>query len=169
MNVAADTLGAAVWQLQRGGDLVSTDAARLDLALIHDFLAHHSYWAQEIPLDIVRRSVENSLSFGVYAEGVQVGFARVISDRATTAYLADVFVLPAHRGRGLSRLLMECIFTHPDLRNLRRWVLVTADAHGLYEKFGFHGLEHPEKYMEISHPDLYQRRAGAASMNRKEP
>jgi GNAT superfamily N-acetyltransferase len=154
---ATDTLGGPVWQQQRYGWLVSTDAARLDLPWIHRILSQHSYWAKEIPFEIVRRSVENSLCFGVYDGAVQVGFARMITDRATMGYLCDVIIEPSHRGRGLSRLLMECIRSHPDLQTLRRWVLVTADAHGLYEKFGFQRLAAPGAYMEINEPGLYER------------
>ena len=125
--------------------LVSTDTGWLDLDVIHSFLSEHSYWAKGIPRDVVARSVANSLCFGVYAlidsggdhPRRQVGFARVTTDRATFAYLADVFVLPEHRGRGLSKRLIETILAHPDLQGLRRWLLATADAQALYQKFGF--------------------------------
>ena len=120
----------------RGPYAISTDPERLDRALIRDFLAG-SYWAKGIPREVVDRSIAGALCFGVYEGSSQVGFARVITDRATFAYLADVFVLESHRGRGLAAWLMEVIRAHPDLQDLRRWILMTRDAHGLYEKFGF--------------------------------
>src|ERR1051325_11793001 len=132
----------------------STDPARLDLSMVHEFLTK-SYWARGIPLETVRRSVENALSFGIYHGNRQVGFTRVITDRATFAYLADVFVLAPYRGRGLSKWLMACILEHPDLQGLRRWMLVTQDAHGLYRQFGFTELKAPERWMEIHHADVY--------------
>jgi GNAT superfamily N-acetyltransferase len=121
---------------------ITTDPAGLDLPMITDYLAH-SYWAEGIPLDVVERAVKGSLSFGVYEDARQVGFARVVTDAATFAYLADVFVLESHRGRGLARWLMEVIMSHPDLQGLRRFSLATRDAHGLYEKFGFTPLARP--------------------------
>jgi GNAT superfamily N-acetyltransferase len=127
---------------------ISTDPARLDLDLIHRYLSEESYWAKGITRELVERSVEGSLSFGAFDGGRQIGFARVITDSATFAYLADVFVLESHRGRGVARRLMETIRIHPSLLNLRRWHLVTRDAHGLYEQFGFRALEAPERHME---------------------
>jgi GNAT superfamily N-acetyltransferase len=138
----------------RGEFDVSTDLARLDLAMVHNFLAN-SYWAAGIPFETVQRSVQHSICFGVYKAGTQVGFARVISDRATFAYVADVFILPDYRGQGLSKWLMECIMAHPDLQGLRRWALVTRDAHGLYRHFGFMELESPERWMERHDPEVY--------------
>jgi len=135
---------------------ISTDPARLDLHAVHEFLTN-SYWARGIPLETVKRSLENSLCFGIYRTAVQVGFARVITDRATFAYLADVFVLSEYRGRGLSRWLLECILQHPDLQGLRRWMLVTQDAHGLYRRYGFTSLQAAERWMEIHRPDVYKR------------
>ena len=141
---------------RRDGFVISTDSARLDLHAVHKFLAADSYWARQIPFETFARSAENSLCFGIYdAEGGQVGFARVISDFATFAYIADVFVLDAHRGRGLGKLLMESIMQHPQLQGLRRWVLTTRDAHGLYAQFGFQSPQFPERFMEILHPNLY--------------
>jgi N-acetylglutamate synthase-like GNAT family acetyltransferase len=134
---------------------ISTDKERLDIVMIHDFLARQSYWAKGIPRITVEQSIRNSLCFGVYHASEQIGFARVISDFATLAYLGDVFILPEFRGRGLSKWLMECIGTHPHLRNLRRWILVTGDAHGLYARFGFTQLAHPENFMERHNPDAY--------------
>lgn len=141
----------------RGGYMISTDPARLDRRVIHEFLAS-SYWATGIPREVVDRSIENSLAFGVYRDGEQAGFARVITDRATFAYLADVFILDAHRGRGLGKWLMEVIRSHPDLQNLRRFTLVTRDAHGLYRQFGFAPLEDPDRFMEALDADVYKRR-----------
>jgi len=140
---------------RRGEFVISTDRARLDLDQIHKFLTN-CYWAKGIPREIVARSIENSLCFGIYdSEGKQIGFARVVSDFATVAYLGDVFVLESHRGRGLSKWLMECIMRHPSLQNLRRWILLTGDAHGLYSQFGFTAVQAPERYMEIHRPDVY--------------
>ena len=138
---------------------VSADRALLSLDVIHDFLSH-CYWAEGIPREIVQRSIENSLCFGVYAAGKppqQVGFARVITDSATYAYLADVFILESHRGKGLSRLLMQAIMSHPTLQGLRRWALATRDAHALYRQFGFSALKSPERHMEILRSDIYRR------------
>ncbi len=138
---------------------ITTDPARMDLDLIHGCLARF-YWAEGIPRHVVARSLENSLCFGVFRGGAQLGFARVITDRATFAYLADVFVLEEHRGRGLSRRLMEAVMGHPDLQGLRGWYLKTRDAHALYEKFGFTGLKSPERSMEITRPDIYKGAGG---------
>jgi GNAT superfamily N-acetyltransferase len=140
----------------KGDYEISTDPARIDVAMIHEFLTN-SYWAKGIPAEAVRLSIEKSIPFGVYHGQQQVGFARIISDLATFAYLADVFILPSHRGRGLSLWLMKCIVSHPDLQGLRRWMLATKDAHGLYAKFGFAPVKSPESWMEIHQPDVYAR------------
>ncbi len=134
---------------------ISTDRSRLDVALIHDFL-RSSYWAQGIPRAVVERSIQHSLCFGAFLGGRQVGFARVISDFASIAYVADVFVVPEHRGRGISKLLMRAIIEHPDLHGLRRILLATRDAHGLYAQFGFEPLAHPEHFMTLHRPDVYR-------------
>lgn len=144
----------AAQEIRRGQYVVSTDRARLDLDVIHNFLTN-CYWAQGIPKETVRRSIEGTLCFGVYDGEAQVGFARVISDYATIAYLGDVFVLESHRGRGLSRWLMECIVSHPALQDLRRWILLTRDAHELYAKFGFTALAAPDRYMELHNKNVY--------------
>jgi len=167
----------ATLEHRRGDFLISTDCSRLDLDMIHAFLAN-SYWAKDIPRETVARSIAHALCFGIYdgsgeesprlanaaktfdfAEGghgtPQVGFARVVSDFATVAYLGDVFVLESHRGRGLSKWLMECIMQHPALQNLRRWILLTRDAHGLYSQFGFAPPKSFERYMELHRPDVY--------------
>lgn len=127
---------------------ISTDKARLDIPLIHRFLSQESYWAMNIPLDIVQRSIENSLCFGVYDGEAQVGFARLITDQATFAYLADVFVLPNYRGRGVAKRLITTISAYPTLQGLRRWVLATRDAHELYAQFGFMALDDPNLFMQ---------------------
>jgi GNAT superfamily N-acetyltransferase len=134
---------------------ISTDPARLDRDAIHTFLAS-SYWAAGIPRAVVDRSIDHSLPFGLFEEDRQVGFARVITDYATFAYLADVFVLESHRGRGLASWLTEVILSHPELQGLRRWVLATRDAHTLYRKTGFRELEDPKRYMEITNRQVYR-------------
>lgn len=133
---------------------VTCDPARMDRAVIADFLAA-SYWAQGIPAATVEKSLVNSLCFALLDGPRQVGFARVISDRATIAYLGDVFILPEYRGKGLAKWLMECVVGHPELQGLRRWILATRDARGLYEKFGFTSLKKPEVFMERHDPDVY--------------
>jgi GNAT superfamily N-acetyltransferase len=145
----------AVVQYRRGEFLISTDPERLSLDVIHGFLTN-CYWAKGISREIVARSIEHSLCFGIYGgNGAQVGFARVVSDFATVAYLGDVFVLESHRGRGLSKWLMQCLVEHPALQNLRRWILLTRDAHGLYAQFGFTPVKAPERYMELHDPNVY--------------
>ena len=139
-----------------GGFTVSDDAARLDVGAIHDFLTR-CYWAEGIPRATVERSIAHSINFGAYEGATQVGYARVISDRATVAYLGDVFVLETWRGRGLSRFLMRCVVAHPELQGLRRWLLATRDAHGLYAKFGFAPFAKPDRWMERHDPDVYRR------------
>jgi GNAT superfamily N-acetyltransferase len=126
---------------------VTTDPARIDRDLVHGFLAA-SYWSKGIPREVFERSLANALCFSLYDGAAQVGFARVVTDRATFAYLADVFVLQAHRGRGLSKVIMEAVVAHPDLQGLRRWVLATRDAHGLYARYGFTPLAEPARFME---------------------
>ncbi|HSB43056.1 MAG TPA: GNAT family N-acetyltransferase [Methylomirabilota bacterium] len=133
---------------QRHGDiLVTTDPARLDLDTIHAFLSG-SYWARGIPREVMERSIRHSLCFGAFDGDRQVGFARVITDRATFAYVADVFVLASHRGRGVGKQIMECITSHPELQNLRLWTLFTRDAHGLYRQHGFREARYPDRLME---------------------
>lgn len=139
----------------RNGLLFSTDKTLLQLQVIHDFLSRESYWAQNLPLEVLQRSIANSLCFGVYDNGAQVAFARVVTDQATFAYLADVFVLRSHRGRGISRWMMEQITAMPALQGLRRWMLGTRDAHALYAKFGFTPLKSPDRFMELHNPLVY--------------
>jgi GNAT superfamily N-acetyltransferase len=142
-------------QTHRRGELsISTDRALLDVDAVHQYLTN-SYWAKGIPRDTCERSLENSLCFGIYDAARQLGFARVVSDFATYAYLADVFVMEEFRGRGLSAWLMECIVAHPSLQGLRRWSLATRDAHGLYAKYGFTPLEAPDRWMERHNRAVY--------------
>jgi GNAT superfamily N-acetyltransferase len=156
MVATRNPAGGVILEHRRDGFVLSTDRARIDLHATHGFLAESSYWAQQIPFETFARSAENSLCFGIYsAAGAQVGFARVISDFATFAYIADVFVLDSHRGQGLGKFLMECIQQHPHLQGLRRWVLTTRDAHGLYAQYGFTSPKFPERFMEILRPNLY--------------
>lgn len=139
----------------RDGFTVSTDPARLDVDAVHAFLTT-SYWAEGIPRETVERSLRNSLCFGLYEGDRQVGLARAITDGVTFAYLCDVYVLPELRGRGLGTWLMECVMAHPDLQGLRRFSLVTRDAHELYRPFGFQEIRSPELHMEIVRPGLYK-------------
>jgi GNAT superfamily N-acetyltransferase len=135
---------------------ISTDRAELDVAMVHRFLSRQAYWSRGIPLDTVERAIAGSLCFGGYVEGAgQVAFARAITDGATFAYLADVFVLPEHRGRGYSRQLVAAIMTHPQLQGLRRFMLATSDAHGLYAQYGFAAPAYPQTLMEVLRPDVY--------------
>jgi GNAT superfamily N-acetyltransferase len=138
----------------KGEFRVTTSLDQMDLDVIHGFLSG-SYWAKGIPRATVEKSIRNSLCFGLFHGKAQIGFARVISDYTTFAYLADVFVLPEYRSQGLAKWLMECIMAHPELQGLRRWLLFTRDAHGLYQKSGFAPLAHPERVMEIHSPALY--------------
>ena len=138
----------------RGTFTVTCDPAKLDRALIAEFLAS-SYWAKGVPPTTVERSLAHSFCFALLDGDRQFGFARVITDHATIAYLGDVFVLPEYRGRGLSKWLMECVTSHSELQGLRRWILATRDAHGLYEKFGFTPLKRPEIFMERHNPNVY--------------
>ncbi len=132
----------------KGNYLISTDKSKLDLNVIHGFLSN-SYWAKGRSLKILKLTVKNSLCFGLYFKTRQVGFARVITDYATFAYLADVFILEEFRGKGLSKWMMKVIFDYEETEQVRRWLLATSDAHGLYEKFGFQGLKDPKIMMEM--------------------
>jgi GNAT superfamily N-acetyltransferase len=137
---------------QRGDFAISTESSRLDYELVHEFLSNHSYWAKGRSLEKVKRSIENSLSFGVYKGDQQIGFARVVTDYATFAWLADVFIIEEYRGQGLAQWLMEVIFSHPQLQGFRRWLLATRDAHELYRRFGFSELGEPARWMERFDP-----------------
>jgi GNAT superfamily N-acetyltransferase len=133
---------------------ISTDPSRLDLPWIHKYLTNEAYWAKGISFSVFQKSVENALCFGVYHQSRQVGFGRAVSDFATFAYLADVFIDTGYRRRGLGKWLVECMRSYPELQGLRRWMLITSDAHGLYEQYGFSSIEHPEKMMEIVSMDV---------------
>lgn len=136
---------------------ISTDKTRLNIEYIHEYLSNRSYWAENIPIHVVQKSIEGSICFGIFIEKKQIGFARVITDMASFGYLADVFVDENYRGLGLSKWLMEVILSYPDLQGLRRFLLATRDAHGLYEQFGFSVLSFPEKWMHIHNPDVYKK------------
>jgi GNAT superfamily N-acetyltransferase len=152
------TQAETVFERTRGEYVISTDPSRLDLDVIHRFLTN-GYWAQGIPREVVARSIEQSLCFGIYdGTSAQIGFARVVSDFATVAYLGDVFVLESHRGFGLGKFMMECIMQHPALQGLRRWILLTRDAHEFYSRYGFTALKAPERYMELHNPNVYELR-----------
>jgi GNAT superfamily N-acetyltransferase len=143
---------------KKGPYSISTNPKRLDLDAIHRFLSR-SFWAEGISKKLVAKSISNSLCFGLFHEREQVGFARIITDRATYAYLCDVYILESHRGKGLSKWLIEAVMAHPDLQGLRRFQLVTRDAHGLYEPFGFRTPENPERHMEIFRHGMYVRKS----------
>ena len=140
----------------KDGFTISTEKEKLDIDLIHSFL-NRTYWAEGISKETIRRSIEGSLCFGVFENDKQVGFARMITDKATFAYLADVFIIEEYRGRGLSKWLMQAIMSHPDLQGLRRMILATKDAHGLYKQFGFTPLINVDRWMQILDPDVYKR------------
>jgi GNAT superfamily N-acetyltransferase len=145
---------AIAWS--RGGFEVSDDPGRLDLATIHRFISKESYWAEGISEALLARAVANSLCFGLYGGPRQVGFARVVTDRATYGYLCDVFVERTHRGTGLGKWLVACVLGHPDLQGLRRIALMTRDAHDLYRPFGFSAMPEATRYLEIHRPDVYK-------------
>jgi GNAT superfamily N-acetyltransferase len=134
---------------------ISTNKARLDIPAIHLFLSTQAYWCLNIPIDRVEKAVANSLNFGVYFEEQQVGFARIISDFSTVAYLGDVYILPAFRGKGLAKWLMQTIMEYPELQGLRRWILSTVDAHGLYKQSGWSPVAYPERWMEVHDRKVY--------------
>ena len=140
----------------RNGYVISTDRSRIDMPAVHAFM-QDSYWAADRPLSTLRLAIENSICFGIYLGREQVGFARVVTDCATFAWLCDVYVARSYRGQGLSKWLMECILAHPDLQDLRRWLLATQDSHGLYGQFGFHAPHKPERLMERFDPEVYKR------------
>ena len=139
----------------KNGYCISTEKARLDIKAIHHFLSTKAYWSLNIPLSRVEEAVAHSLNFGLYLKEQQIGYARVISDFASVAYLGDVYVLPDFRGQGLSKWLMQTIMEYPDLQGLRRWILSTADAHGLYKQFGWKPVTYPERWMEVHNKEVY--------------
>lgn len=133
---------------------ISTDRSKLNISIIHNYISNESYWGKSRSLEVVKKSIENSLPFGVYYKNEMIGFARVLTDFATFAWVADVFILTKHRSKGLSKWLMETILSHPELQGFRRWVLATKDAHELYRRFGFRELNKPERWMERPDPDI---------------
>ena len=151
-----------VHETRQGEYLISTDPGKLDPEAIHAFLKG-AYWSVDIPFAVVQKALANSLCFGLYHQGKQVGLSRVVTDHATYAYLCDVYVLESHRGKGLGHWMVECIMTHPELQDLRRFTLATRDAHGIYAAFGFTGLKAPERMMERHDPGVYQRMAAEAA------
>lgn len=144
-------------EIEDNGYIFSEDKKKIDPIAVHHYLSTQSYWAKDIPLELVQRSIDNSLCFGIYKERLQVGFARWVTDRATFGYLADVYVEEAHRGQGLSKKLLSFMLFHKDLQGLRRYVLATVDAHGLYAQFGFKAIENPERMMAIVISDPYSK------------
>jgi len=146
-------------ETKQGDYTITTDNSKMDVGVIYQYLSNESYWANGIPKDVVETSIDNSLCFGIFYNGAQIGFARLVTDKATFAYLADVFILPAHRGKGLSKWLMEIIHAHPDVQGLRRWVLGTRDAHTLYEQFGWTTFtdEASKRFMQKHNPDVYKK------------
>jgi len=145
---------AETWQ--RGEYTISTDNDRLDIRVIHDYISTESYWGKGRKLEVVQRSLDNSLNFGIYKDSQLIGFGRVVTDYATFAWIADVFILPEFRGQGLSKWLMELMLAHPRLQGFRRWVLATKDAHDLYARFGFIPLHRPERWMERPDPNMQE-------------
>jgi N-acetylglutamate synthase-like GNAT family acetyltransferase len=135
---------------------ISVDPTRINVGLVHKFLSEDSYWSKGIPLPVVEKAIANSLCFGVFHDAQQVGFARVVTDKSTFALLADVFILPSHRGRGLSKWLMREVINHPDLQGLRRLLLLTSDAHSLYAQFGFTEIGNAWRFMEVLRADIYE-------------
>jgi N-acetylglutamate synthase-like GNAT family acetyltransferase len=136
--------------------LITTDRSKLDIIAIHDFLSKYSGWSDNIPIDRVKTSIENSLNFGFFHKNNQIGFARVISDFSTIAYLGDVYILDEYRGKGFSKKLMDVVINHPNLQGLRRWILLTSTADWLYEKYGFIKVTNPDLYMERYNPNVYK-------------
>ena len=133
---------------------ITTDKSKLDIAVVHDYLCNQSYWVKGIGKETLKREIDHSLCFGVFHQHTQIGFARVITDFTSFAYLCDVFIIEAYRGKGLSKWLMQSMLDHPELQNLRRWTLYTLDAHGLYKQFGFGESKIPERFMEKHNPDF---------------
>ncbi len=144
---------------KNGEYTLTTDKSKLNLIAVHDYLSNQSYWAQNIPYNIVETAASNSLTVILLHHDAQVGYARVVTDYSTFAYLCDVYILEEHRGKGLSKWMMAFIHAHPNLQGLRRWVLFTLDAHGLYKQFGWHEARIPERYLEKHNPDAYKRRS----------
>jgi len=144
-------------EIIENGFIFSDHKELLQIESIHHYLSNLSYWAKNIPMSTVQRSIENSLCFGIYKDNLQIGFARWITDKSTFAWLCDVYIENDYRGLGLSKKLMSFMIFHPDLQGLRRYQLATLDAHGLYEQFGFTPIQNPERQMGIVIPDTYQK------------
>jgi len=144
-------------EVQAGEYMISTDRAKLDREYVHHYISTKTYWAQGVPRNVIDASIDNALCLGIYQDNNQVGFARLVTDYATFGYLADVFVDEAHRGRGLSKQMLEFLFTLPELSILRRVMLGTRDAHALYSRYGFKPLAAPNNFMEIHRPDIYKK------------
>lgn len=144
-------------EFEKDGYSISTDNAKLDIGVIHHYLSAESYWAKNIPLEVMKRSIDNSLCFGLYHQHTQIGFARLVTDKATFAYLADVFIIESFRGNGLSKWLVQTIKAYPEVQGLRRWMLGTKDAHGLYAQFGWTPIpeEMISRFMQLHNPDVY--------------
>ncbi|SHF51549.1 GNAT family N-acetyltransferase [Flavisolibacter ginsengisoli] len=140
---------------QKGDFIISTDKSKLDLSFIHGYLSKEAYWSKNIPFDVVQTAANNSLNFGLYYKNRQIGYARVITDYATIAYLGDVFIISEFRGQGLSKWMLDKLMNHPGLQGLRRWILLTRDAHMLYKKYGWTEIASPEKWMEKHDPGVY--------------
>ena len=153
-------LGDPLVEAVRGAYTISTDRTRIDVPVVHAFLSR-TYWSPGVPEEIVRRGIAGAICFGIYHGREQVGFARVITDQATYAYLSDVYVLESHRGRGLAKWMMELVMAHPSLQGLRRFSLSTRDAHSLYAQFGFELVANPDRQMEIMRRNIYLESAGA--------
>lgn len=160
--------GQLFHEWSRGPYRISTNPAEIDVSVVHGFLSD-AYWAKGISRPTVERSIANSVPFGLYRDGEQVGFARVVSDQATFAYLCDVFVLPPFRGQGMGRWLCETARSHPGLQGIRRWLLATLDAHGLYAGIGFESLARPERFMEINDDEVYLAGSGLVDDARGAP
>ena len=141
-----------------GEFFITTDSVKINLNTVHQFLSQESYWAKDVPIEIVKRSIENSLCFSVFYKDQQIGFARVITDKATFAYLADVFIIKEYRGKGLSKWLLQTIHAHPELQGLRRWLLGTKDAHDLYTQFGWSSIteEQYRRFMQLHNANVYK-------------
>lgn len=148
-----------VYETVNGEYMITTNVAKMDIAVVHNYLSNESYWAKDIPIETVQKSIDNSLCFAVLHQNKQVGFARVITDKATFAYLADVFILPEFRRKGLGKFLIESIHNHPELQGLRRWILATKDAHDLYSQFGWSQIteEQYRRFMHLHRADIYKR------------
>jgi len=141
--------------IYQGEFCISTEKAKMDVMAIHRFLSKEAYWCQNIPFETVQTAIENSLNFGLFHQNTQIGYARIISDYATIAYLGDVYILPEFRGKGLSKWLMETVMAHPNLQGLRRWILLTGDAHELYKKYGWKLIAQPDRWMELHNKNVY--------------